>query len=157
MDLLHGAVEVRFDDVAVKIADDEQRRIQERFTVAEQLLVGFIEIFLFAFVFPGEAALFPHVGKAAFLRLAGVGRFKVEQLRVFDHALLVAEKIGAAGIGFVGRGLLQQPAEIVEVTLIGGGFLARIARPLLFEFGGSHVVVGMGRRLRVEREARKEI
>ncbi len=67
--LLHRAVEIGADDVAVEIADDEQGRIQQRFAVAEQLLVGFVEIFLFAFVFPGEAALFPHVGKAAFVQL----------------------------------------------------------------------------------------
>ena len=63
--LLNRAVEIGADDVAVKIADNEQRRIEQRFAVAEQLLVSLVEIFLFAFVFPAEAAFFPNVGKAA--------------------------------------------------------------------------------------------
>ena len=72
---LNRAVEIGADDVAVEIADDEQRRIEQRFAVAEQLLVGFVEVLLFALVFPAETALFPHVGKAALGRLAGVRRF----------------------------------------------------------------------------------
>ena len=73
---LNRAVEIGADDVAVKIADDEQGRIEQRFAVAEKLLVSLVEVFLFALVFPGEAALFPHVGKAAFGRLAGVRVFR---------------------------------------------------------------------------------
>jgi hypothetical protein len=34
--------------------------------------------------------------------------------------------------------LSQQPAKIIKVGLIGGSFLALIARPFLFELGGGH-------------------
>jgi hypothetical protein len=34
--------------------------------------------------------------------------------------------------------LAQEAAEVAEVLLISGGFLALVARPFLFEFGGSH-------------------
>ena len=63
MRLLHRAVEIRADDVAVKIADDEQRRIEQAFAIAEKLLVGFFEVFTRPLVFPSEAIAFPHVGK----------------------------------------------------------------------------------------------
>ena len=102
---LNGAVEISANDVAVKIADHEQRRIEQAFAVAEQLLVRLVEILFLALVFPGEEPLFPHVSKAAFVRVAGFGRFNVEKLRVFDDTLLEAEEIAAAGIGF-GRGFL---------------------------------------------------
>ena len=75
VNILNRAIEICADDVAVKIADNKQRRIQQRFTVAEKLLVSFVEIFLFALVFPRKAIFFPHVGKTAFCRLAGVRRF----------------------------------------------------------------------------------
>jgi hypothetical protein len=37
-----------------------------------------------------------------------------------------------------GRLLAEQAAEVGEMLLIGGRFLARVARPFLFEFGGGH-------------------
>ena len=52
---LHRAVEVCADDVAVKIGDDEQRRIKRRFPIAEKLLVGFFEVFARPFVFSAQA------------------------------------------------------------------------------------------------------
>ena len=55
--LLDRAVEVGADDVAVEIADDQQGRIEQRLAVAEQLLVGFVEVLLLALVFPAEAVL----------------------------------------------------------------------------------------------------
>ena len=137
--LLNRAVEVGADDVAVKIADDEQRRIQERFTVAQQLAVGFVEVLLLALVFPGEATLFPNVGKAAFARLcffAGLRQFK--QFGILDDALLEAEEIAAAGVGLGGCGLTEQAAKVVEMLRVARGFLALEAVPLLFEFGGCH-------------------
>src|ERR1017187_2080509 len=39
VNVLNRAVEIGFDDVAVEIADDEQRRIEQRFAVTEQLFV----------------------------------------------------------------------------------------------------------------------
>ncbi|HEU0010822.1 MAG TPA: hypothetical protein VFT34_13475 [Verrucomicrobiae bacterium] len=74
------AVEIRADDVAIKIANDEQWGIEQGFPIAEKLLVRFVEVLFLALVFPSEAALFPHVGKAAFVRLRRVapGFVKVE-------------------------------------------------------------------------------
>src|SRR5205807_2132929 len=70
--LLNGAVEVRADDVAVEIADDEKRWIEKRLAVTEKLAIGFIEVLLLAFVFPGETTALPDIGKATFL----VGLFR---------------------------------------------------------------------------------
>src|ERR1035437_6755342 len=138
VNFLNRAVKIGFDEVAVKIADDKQGRIQQRFTVAEKLFVSLVEIFLFAFVFPAETALFPNVGKTAFRRLAGVRCFNFQKFRVFDHALLKTERIRARRIGFVWRRLAEQAAKVGEMFLIGGGFLALEARPFLFEFSGGH-------------------
>ena len=102
--------------------------IFQRFAVTEQLLVSLVEIFLFAFVFPAETALFPNVGKAAFLWLASVRRFvQLEKLRVLDHALLITEKIRAGRIGFIWCRLVKQPAQVVKMALVGGSFLALVA------------------------------
>ena len=135
---LNRAVEVGADDVAVKVANHEQGRIEQAFAVALELRVGFVEVLFLALVFPGEAVLPPHVGKAALVRVAGVRDFEVEKLRVFDDPLLEAEEIAAAGVGF-GRGLLpKQSAEVVEVLLVRGGFLARVAGPFALKFSGRH-------------------
>jgi hypothetical protein len=34
--------------------------------------------------------------------------------------------------------MAEQPAKVIEMFLVSGGFLALIARPFLFEFGGGH-------------------
>ena len=115
---LDGAVEVGADNVAVEIADDEQGRIEEGLAVAEELLVGFVQVLFLALVFPAEAALLPYVGKAAFGGVAGVGVFEVEKLGVFDDTLLVAEEIAAGGVGLGWRLLAEQPAQVVEMPLV---------------------------------------
>ena len=133
---LHRAVEIRADDVAVKIADHEQRRIEQRFAVAEQLLARFIKVLVLALVFPTEAVLFPNVSPAllwfASLFIEG------QKARLLDDALLKTKEILAARIGFDWRLVMKHPAQVGEVLLIRGRFLARVARPLLFEFGWRH-------------------
>jgi hypothetical protein len=62
---LDGAVEICLNDVAIKIADHEERRILEGLAITQELFVSRLEIFLFAFVFPGEAVLFPNIGETA--------------------------------------------------------------------------------------------
>jgi hypothetical protein len=57
VNLLHRAVEIGFDDVAVKIAHHEQGRIEQRFAVAEKLLVSLVQVLLFAFVMKMGKAL----------------------------------------------------------------------------------------------------
>ena len=49
VDFLDCAAEIGADDVAVEIADDQQRRVEQRFAVTEQLTVGFVEALLLAF------------------------------------------------------------------------------------------------------------
>ena len=71
--------------------------------------------------------------------------FEVEKLRVLDDALLEAKEIAAAGVGFRGRRLAQQSAKVVEMPLVGGGFLALVAGPFLFEFRPSCAVVFVAR------------
>ena len=89
---------------------------------------------------PGEAALFPNISKAT---LGGVGvgaGGKVGQFEVLNDTPLEAEEIVAGGIGFGRGGLVQEPAQVVEVFLVGGGFLALVAGPFLFEFSDRHAL-----------------
>ncbi|MCX6911246.1 MAG: hypothetical protein NTY01_24835 [Verrucomicrobia bacterium] len=116
---LNRAVEVGADDVAVEIADNEQGRIEQRLAVAEQLLVSVVEILFLALVFPPETTFSPYVGKAALAWLAGVRCFQVEKLRVFDDALLEAEKLRAGRVGGNGSLDAKQGAKVVEVFLVG--------------------------------------
>ena len=136
--VLGGAVEVGADDIAVEIADDEQRRIQQGFAVLLELPVGLVEILVPALVFPAETAFFPDIGKT-FLGASVPGIVQPQEFRVLDHAFLETEEIIAAGIGLVGRRLAQQAAQVGEMLLVGGSFLAPIARPFLFEFRCGHL------------------
>ena len=61
---LDGAVEIGAHDVAIEVANHEQRRIEERFAITQELLVSGIEVFLLAFVLPRETAAFPNIGEA---------------------------------------------------------------------------------------------
>jgi hypothetical protein len=86
-------------------------------------LVRVIEVFFLALVFQSEAVIFPHIRKAALRRFAGVWRLlHREKLRVFDGALLKAEKIRTGGIGLRWRRLVEQMAKVVEVLLVRGRF-----------------------------------
>ncbi len=106
--LLHRAVEVRANDVAIEIADDEQRRIEERFAIAQQLAIGFVEIFLFAFVLPGKTAALPDIRETTL----GFGLFRDavqftngEKLSVFDDPLLKTKRLVACRISSCWRRL----------------------------------------------------
>lgn len=61
--LLDGAIKVGADDVTVEIAHHEQRRIEQGLAITQKLLIGGIEVFLLTFVFPGEEAALPNIGK----------------------------------------------------------------------------------------------
>ncbi len=81
---------------------------------------------------------------------------KIEKLRVFDNALLVAKEVAAGRVGFGGRLLTKQSAEIVEMTLIGGSFLALVTRPFPFELGCSHgMAIGIARKVTGWRDTRQ--
>jgi hypothetical protein len=63
---------------------------------------------------------------------------QLKKFGVFYNALLKTEKITAGRISFIGCRLSEQPAKVVEMLLVSSRFLALIARPFLFEFGGGH-------------------
>ncbi len=140
---LDGAVEVGADDEALEVANDEQRRVEQAFAVAEELFVGGVEVGAFALVFPGEAAGLPDVGEAALPGI--VGGFahgsetgKAGEFGVLEDVLLEAEGVVRRGVGLGGGGQPEQTAEVVEVFLVRGGFLAGEALPLGVELGGGH-------------------
>jgi len=76
-------------------------------------------------VFPAATVLPPHVGKAALGGVATVRVFEVEKLGALDDAILEAEEIVAARVGFDGRRLAQEAAKVNEMLLIGGRLGAR--------------------------------
>src|SRR5712691_11624890 len=79
------------------------------------------------------------VGRPALARLGIVRSFvELEKFEIFYDAFLEAKEIAAAGVGLGGRGLAEEPAEVIEMLLIGRGFLAGIAGPFLFELGSRH-------------------
>ena len=63
--------EIGVDNQAIHIAHHEQGRVLQRLAVLEQLVVGGIEVFMFALVFPAEEAPFPHIGPAFAAALLG--------------------------------------------------------------------------------------
>jgi len=50
--------------MALEIGDDQQRRVQQRFAVLEELPVGFVQVGVLPLVLPGEVAHLPDVGEA---------------------------------------------------------------------------------------------
>ena len=66
------------------------------------------------------------------------GRFvQLEKFHIFDHALLEAEKF-SFGVRLQRRGQVEQPAQVVKMGLVGGGFLRANLRPFCFEFSRGH-------------------
>lgn len=105
------------DDDAVDVADHEQGRLLEGLVVLEELLVGFVEIAVLAFVFPGEASLFPHVGKAVAAGGCVGADFKGKPVA----GGLYIERLGVAG----------EIAQVVEVTLRGGTLVSFLNHQLM--------------------------
>ena len=98
---------------------DQQRRVFQRPGVAQQLHVRRFQVAAARLVSPAEAAAPPDIGPA--LPGPGLGR-----------ALL--EGIGRAGGVAVRRGHVQQGAEVEEMFLRRGLFVARVGGPLGDEF-----------------------
>src|ERR1019366_9540344 len=63
---------------------------------------------------------------------------------VLDEAFLEAEEVVAAGVSFHRRRLAQDVAQVNEMLLVGGRFLALVAGPFLFEFSDRHAHWGSG-------------
>jgi hypothetical protein len=78
--------------VSIKVADDQQGRVQECLAVELELAVSFLEVLVLALVFPAEAVLFPDIGPAL-LRSRPLG--ETQQSGILDHAFLEAEEIVA--------------------------------------------------------------
>jgi hypothetical protein len=134
---LDGAVEICLNDVAIKIADHEERRILEGLAITQELFVSRLEIFLFAFVLPGEAVLFPNIGETALF-----ARFRIvlacfflqkKYLGVFDDTFLEAKRFRAGRVGFGRRFFPEKPADVTEMFLVGRGLFSLEPVPLLLE------------------------
>ena len=103
-----GVGEVRADDNPFHVAHDHERRVLKCLGIAQELLVGGVEVLVLALVLPAEEALLPDVGKAV---AAGV----------LLRAALEGE--GLAGRVHLYRlRMAQQPTQAQEMLLI--------ARPL---------------------------
>jgi hypothetical protein len=76
---LAGVGEVGVDDDAIDVAHDEQRRILQRLTILQQLLIGFIEVGVFALIFQREELALHRAGASSWPR-----RIQGEVLAVID-------------------------------------------------------------------------
>jgi hypothetical protein len=119
-----GVGEVGVDDNAVEVTQHQQRRAGERVPVQQELVVGCVQIFVLALVFPAEKALFPYVRKAVAAAVLG-------------DTLLEAEPF-PGGVGLGGRRMTEEVAQVKEVLLRGRPFLEVNVLPLLDEFGYGH-------------------
>ena len=89
---------------------------------------------------------FPHIGKPALVRfrLLAAVLVQLENLHVFDDALLVAERF-ARRVRFQGCLDSKHPAQVVKMGLVRGGFLRAHLRPFCFELRRGHVPFTLGR------------
>ena len=83
--VVDGVGEVGVNDDAIHITYDEQRRVLQIRSVLEQLPVGFIEVGVFAFVFPAKIAAFEHIGKALAAVLFGRADIQRRSARPWDR------------------------------------------------------------------------
>ncbi len=95
--------EIRADDEALHVADDQQRRVFERILVEQELLVSLFQILPLALVLPAEEAPLPHVGPPA-------------PAAVLGRAALESEPL-ARGVGLRRLRVLEQFAEVEEMLL----------------------------------------
>jgi hypothetical protein len=109
------------DFETIEVTDDEERRILQVFAILEKLFEGGVQVFVFAFVFPGEEATHPDVGEA--IAAEGFGDSLLEGVGV---ALLV---------DFGGGRLAEDFAEAEEVLLGGAAFGEGGALPACDEIG----------------------
>jgi hypothetical protein len=98
------AVELGVDFKALEVADDEERRVAEIFVVADELLVGFLEVAAGELVLEGEGVALPDIGVAFAAADLGDVLFK---------GVVVAHDIFFGGMGDA-----QRLAEVAEVLLV---------------------------------------
>ena len=111
-----SVVEVGEGADAVGVRHDQERRVLQRDGVLQGLGEGAVEVLLAALVFPGEAALAPHIGPA--LAARGLG-----------GAFLEGEPV-AFGVGGDGIILAQQAAAVDEMRLRGAALFRLDMAPL---------------------------
>jgi hypothetical protein len=90
------------------------------FPVLEQLLVGFIEVGVFAFVLPGKETFGSDIGKVGPALLFGDPGLKGELL--------------AGGVVIGGGGVVDQLAQVEKMFLGGGTFLKLDVAPFVDKF-----------------------
>jgi hypothetical protein len=121
--------EVGSDDEALEIARHQERRILQGILVAQELVIGGVEVLPLPLVLPAEESLLPDVRESL-------------ATAVFRGPLFEAER-GAGGVGLGGGGVIEQVAEVQEVLLSRGPFLQLGLPPF-----GDELVDGHGRCLR---------
>ena len=78
MRALGGVVKIGVDADDVHVAHHQQRRVFQVGAVFEKLVIGGVEVFLFALVFPAEEIFFPDIGPAFAAAVLGRAFFKSE-------------------------------------------------------------------------------
>lgn len=107
-DLLAAVGEVGVDEVLLRVAGDQQRRIVQRLAVLQKLFIGGAQAFVWAFVLDGETSLEPHIGPAVAAAKLGDARLKGEEL------VLRVERSR--------RRMVDPRAQVEKVLLIGLAF-----------------------------------
>ena len=121
VDRFRRAGKIRVDLDEVGVADDEERRIFQRGAVAEDLVVGFGQIRVAAFVFEREKPALPDI------------RPPVAAPVLFRPAL--ETKRAARRVGLRRLRMPRQLAEIEEMLLVGRPLGERNPRPFFDEVG----------------------
>jgi len=118
----NGLGEIRADDDAVQVADDEEGRTGEGVAVEEELVIGVVQILVLALVFPAEEIFFPDIGEAIAAAMLFCALFKAEDF--------------ARGVGLGRGGMAQQVTQVQKMLLRGRAFLEFDFSPLGDEFSG---------------------
>src|ERR1039458_6759354 len=119
-----AAVVIGVDADDVHVAHDQQLRVFKIGAVFEKLVIGGVEVFLFAFVFPAEEIFLPNVGPAVAAAVFGRAFFKSE-----CHAGRVSRS---------GLGMADEFAKIKEMLLGSGAFREVNLAPLGDKILGGH-------------------
>jgi len=88
--LLCRASEVGMNLEQLKVAYHKERRIVQILAIFEELLIGDIEVFVLALVFPTKIAALPNIGKARFALNGGTA---------LSNVYVAPEKSSEAGCG----------------------------------------------------------
>ena len=126
VNLLHGVGEIRVQPDRLHIRNDEQWRVFESDSVAEQLRERRVQVLVLPLILPSEAVATPNVRVS--VSTSGLAGTLLER---------VPRPIW---VGFGGRPLIQQRAQIDEVFLCCGALFQRRCAPLFNESIRGHVI-----------------